>query len=210
MSQESKAVVPPDKQAMRRHLRAQRRSLAPQRSRGLDALAIAAALSTLLDDLTVSPPSAPGEQQPHDGQLCVAIYRSLPTEPPTEALAEMLHGRGVRVIVPEMLADRDLDWHDLRADGSEGPALGCQAVADARLILVPALAVDHLGTRLGQGGGSYDRALARRRDAVIVALVNDEEYAERRLPREAHDIRVDALITAGGGFRKIPKDPSAS
>jgi 5-formyltetrahydrofolate cyclo-ligase len=140
----------------------------------------------------------------------VAIYRSLPTEPPTQALAGMLHARGIPVIVPEMLPDRDLDWHELRADGSEGPALSPGAIAVALVILTPALAVDHSGTRLGQGGGSYDRGLARRRpDAVLVAVVNDEEYAIWPLPRDAHDVPVNAVITPGGGLWSI-SDPGSA
>jgi 5-formyltetrahydrofolate cyclo-ligase len=140
----------------------------------------------------------------------VAIYRSMPTEPPTEALAEMLHTGGVKVLVPEMLPDKDLDWHELRADGSEGPGLGSDAIGDAQVIFTPALAVDHSGTRLGQGGGSYDRALARRHpDAVVVAIVNDEEYAVQPLPRDAHDVRVNAVITPGSGLTPIPGTVSA-
>jgi 5-formyltetrahydrofolate cyclo-ligase len=113
------------------------------------------------------------------------------------------------VIVPETLPDLDLEWRELRADGSEGPRLGPEGIAAAQVILAPALSVDHTGTRLGQGGGCYDRALTRRRpDAVIVAIVNNEEYAERALPSDAHDVRVDAVITPGGGFCEIP-DPGS-
>lgn len=122
----------------------------------------------------------------------------------------MLHGRGLTVIVPEMLPDKDLDWHELRADGCEGPRLGSDAIRDARVIFTPALAVDRSGTRLGQGGGSYDRALARRHpDAVVVAIVNDEEYAVQPLPRDGHDVRVDAVITPGSGLMPIPGAESA-
>jgi 5-formyltetrahydrofolate cyclo-ligase len=93
----------------------------------------------------------------------------------------------------------------LRADGSEGPPLGLDAITAARLILTPGLAVDHSGTRLGQGGGCYDRALARRRpDALVVTIVNDQEYAARPLPHDAHDVPVDAVLTPGGGFSPIP------
>jgi 5-formyltetrahydrofolate cyclo-ligase len=188
-----------DKQMLRRQLRAQRRSLAPHRDRRADGDAIAAAVSAFLDTLPL-PAAGTGEHPAYSGRSCVAIYRSLPTEPPTDALAEMLHARGVAVIVPEMLDDMDLDWHGLRTDGSEGRALGVAAISDALLILTPGLAVDHSGTRLGQGGGSYDRALARRRpDAIVVAIVNDEEYAAWPLPRDAHDVRVNAVITPGLG-----------
>ena len=85
-----------------------------------------------------------------------------------------------------MLPDKDLDWHELKADGSEGhgsegPELGLEAIGDARV--TRALAIDHQGTRLAQGCGSSDRTLARRHpDANIVAIVNDEEYAVRALP----------------------------
>jgi 5-formyltetrahydrofolate cyclo-ligase len=203
-------AVPPDKQTLRRQLRAQRRSRARERDRTADAAAIAAAARALLDTLSL-PASGAREHPTSNGQLCVAIYRSLPTEPPTQALAEMLHARGMPVIVPEMLPDRDLDWHELRADGSEGPGLGLGAIATAFMILTPALAVDHSGTRLGQGGGSYDRTLARRNpDAVLVAIVNDEEYAIWPLPRDAHDVPVNAVITPGGGLSLISDPRSAA
>ncbi|WP_448631407.1 5-formyltetrahydrofolate cyclo-ligase [Cellulomonas soli] len=67
---------------------------------------------------------------------------------------------------------------------------------------MPALAVDTAGTRLGQGGGWYDRALAHARPGVrTVALVYPEELYEagvRPLPREPHDRRVDAVATPDG------------
>jgi 5-formyltetrahydrofolate cyclo-ligase len=208
MSHDAEPPFPPDKRALRRRLRGQRRSLAPQRDRSADADAIAAAASALLDTLA-PPPSDAGEHPAYDGRLCVAIYRSLPVEPPTRALAEMLLARGVRVIVPETLPDFDLEWHELLADGSEGPRLGLAGISSAHLILAPALSVDHTGTRLGQGGGCYDRALARRRPgAAVVAIVNDEEYAGSPLPFDAHDVRMDAVITPGGGFTPIP-DPGS-
>jgi 5-formyltetrahydrofolate cyclo-ligase len=123
----------------------------------------------------------------------------------------MLHARHVMVIVPETLPDFDLQWHELRADGSEGPRLGLGGIAAAFVILAPALSVDHTGTRMGQGGGCYDRALARRRpDAVVVAIVNDEEYAAGPLPFDAHDVRVHAVITPGGGFSQIPEPGSVA
>jgi 5-formyltetrahydrofolate cyclo-ligase len=204
MSEDPQTAAPPDKQTLRRQVRAQRRSLAPQRDRGADGDAIAAGVGALLDTLVLSP-AGTGGRRAYGGQACVAIYRSLPTEPPTEALAKMLHARGVAVIVPETLDDMDLDWHGLRADGSEGPALGLGAIGEALVIVTPALAVDYTGARLGQGGGSYDRALARRRpDAVLVAIVNDEEYAQWPLPHDAHDVRVNAVITPGLGLAPIP------
>lgn len=203
MNQGTEHTVPPGKWPLRRQLRARRRSLLPQRDRDADADAIAATAGTLLDTLSLAQERA-GGHSPYDEQPCVAIYRSLPLEPPTEALAKMLHSRHARVIVPETLPDFDLEWHELRSDGSEGPRLGLEGITAAQLILTPALSVDHTGTRLGQGGGCYDRALARRRPgATVVAIVNDEELTAGPLPFDAHDLRVDGVITPGGGFREI-------
>jgi 5-formyltetrahydrofolate cyclo-ligase len=203
MSHKAQTGEAADKDAVRRELRAGRRSLAPQRDRGADAEAIAAAASALLDTLLL-PLRDSREHPAYDEVLCVAIYRSLALEPPTEALAAMLHSRGARVIVPETLPDFDLQWRELRPDGSEGPRLGTDGIGDARVIFAPALAVDHTGIRLGQGGGCYDRALPRRRpDAVVVAIVNDQEYAARALPCDPHDVRMDAVITPGGGLSPI-------
>jgi 5-formyltetrahydrofolate cyclo-ligase len=208
MSYKDEPTFPRDKQTLRRQLRAQRRTLAPQRDRSADAKAIATAASTLVDTIAFS---RAGEHLTDDGQPCVAIYRSLPTEPPTRALAEMLHERNVTVIVPETLPDFDLEWHELLADGSEGPRLGLDGISAAHLILTPALSVDRTGNRLGQGGGCYDRALARRRpDAAIVAIVNDEEFGGSQLPLDAHDVRVDAVITPAGGYCPIPAPGSVA
>jgi len=204
MSQVVEPADPSDKQPLRRLLRARRRSLLPQQDRAADAAAIAASASALLDSLSLPPSSEGGHPEASD-RPCVAIYRSLPYEPPTEALARMLHARGFQVIVPETLPDLDLEWRELRADGSEGPRLGLEGIAAARVILTPALAIDHSGNRLGQGGGCYDRALARRRpDALVVAIVNDQEYVPEPLPRDDHDVPVDAVITPGRGLEPIP------
>ena len=58
-----------------------------------------------------------------------------------------------------------------------GDSLGLDGIAEAVLVLAPALAVDAAGRRLGQGGGSYDRALART-DAPVLAVVFDDELIE--------------------------------
>jgi 5-formyltetrahydrofolate cyclo-ligase len=62
--------------------------------------------------------------------------------------------------------------------------------------VVPALAVDHRGTRLGQGGGWYDRALRfARPGALLLALVHDGEDLDTELPRDPHDVPVSAVAT---------------
>jgi 5-formyltetrahydrofolate cyclo-ligase len=85
-----------------------------------------------------------------------------------------------------------------------GPRLGATAIGAAEVVVVPAVAVDRDGTRLGRGGGYYDRALRLARpDAVVVALVYDDELVDR-LPRLEHDRPVTAVVTPSGGWQALP------
>lgn len=140
---------------------------------------------------------------------CVALYASTGAEPGTDHLRAALRRFGVRVLLPVPLPDGRLDWApddgDLRpADGPGGPVpagarLGVQGVRQAHVVLVPALAVDTLGNRLGQGGGYYDRCLPLLDPSVpVIALVHDGEVldaAVEPVPAEPHDLPVDAVIT---------------
>jgi 5-formyltetrahydrofolate cyclo-ligase len=123
----------------------------------------------------------------------VAAYLSLGGEPGTGPLMSVL--AGTRVIVPVLLPDRDLDW-TLTEDPDA--SLGLDAIADASVVLVPALAVDRNGHRLGRGGGSYDRALTRvRQEQPVLAVVHDDEVLEA-VPVEHHDVSVDGALTPSG------------
>jgi 5-formyltetrahydrofolate cyclo-ligase len=68
--------------------------------------------------------------------------------------------------------------------------------------VVPALAVDRTGLRMGRGGGSYDRVLARADRAYSVALLHDGELLEK-VPAEPHDRRVRAVITPTEGLSEL-------
>lgn len=137
------------------------------------------------------------------GARRVAAFDALPTEVPTRRLLDDLVAAGYVVLVPVLLADKDLDWQEWPAPHT--PHLGLTAVATCDVVLVPALAVDRDGRRLGQGGGSYDRALPRRAPgAPVVALVADEEYVDGPLPVDAHDCPVDAVLTPSDGLRHLP------
>lgn len=145
---------------------------------------------------------------------CVAAYVSRPAEPDTLPLIERLADRGVRVLLPVLGAGLQRDWAwftsaddlQVRAPGRPpepgGETLGAGALAMADAVVAPALAVDTGGTRLGQGGGWYDRVLEHARDGVVVvATVFPEEVydvAERPLPRERHDRAVDLIATPDG------------
>jgi 5-formyltetrahydrofolate cyclo-ligase len=137
----------------------------------------------------------------------VAAYVSVPGEPGTGPLLDALLGRGRHVLLPVLLPDDDLDW--ARFDGSlvaagrgllepPGPRLGPEAIATADVVLVPALAVDRAGVRLGRGGGSYDRALGRVPVGTpTCALLHDGELLDS-VPSEPHDRPVSAAATPSG------------
>jgi 5-formyltetrahydrofolate cyclo-ligase len=139
----------------------------------------------------------------------VAAYLSIGTEPSTAELLDALRSRDVRLLVPVLRDDLDLEWaiYENRTRLSPGPRglwvpdgerLGVAAVADADVVIAPALAVGPDGSRLGRGGGSYDRALARVGPGrPVVALLYDGELA-LDVPAEPHDRRVTiAVIPAG-------------
>lgn len=150
---------------------------------------------------------------------CVAAYVSVGREPGTGPLIDALRETGVEVLLPILLPDGELDW--ARYDGPDeliraarglleptGTPLGPAAVASAEVIVVPGLAADRHGGRLGRGGGSYDRVLARRlRRAFTCMLLHDGELLDMPVPREAHDVPVDAAATPSGlrRFRSGPR-----
>lgn len=79
----------------------------------------------------------------------------------------------------------------------DGEARGAESLGEADLIVIPALAASADGTRLGQGGGWYDRALMHRSPGVpVVAAIFDDEVLEAGvIPAEPHDVPVDAIVT---------------
>jgi 5-formyltetrahydrofolate cyclo-ligase len=168
-----------DKARLRADLLAERRARSPQ-----DLESARAALRAHVLDRAV-------------GVRLAAAYVPLHTEPGSLELLAELHARDVQVIVPLTLPDRDLDWVRWTPDG-EGSPLGLDAILRADLVLVPALAVARDGTRLGRGGGSYDRALARcSSGASVAALVFDDEVLDW-LPRDPWDVPVGAAVTPSG------------
>jgi 5-formyltetrahydrofolate cyclo-ligase len=154
------------------------------------------------------------------GRVC--CYVTIGTEPDTGPLLETLRERRVMALLPVLLPDGDLDWavdegkQALRPGprgtrSPAGPALGVDAITSADVVLVPGVAVDRSGVRLGRGGGSYDRALARVAGSTgtftAIVLYADEILDD--LPHEVHDQHVDAAITPAGVTR-FPASSDAS
>jgi 5-formyltetrahydrofolate cyclo-ligase len=146
----------------------------------------------------------------------VAAYYSVGAEPDTRGLVYALWKRGSYVLLPVLKADGDLDWAsyegpDSLVSGPRGllepgePPRGAGALARADAVLVPALAVDRVGNRLGRGGGSFDRALARVGPLVpLIALLYDDELVDH-VPAEPHDRPVRAVARPVSGITPVGK-----
>jgi 5-formyltetrahydrofolate cyclo-ligase len=149
----------------------------------------------------------------------VTAYAPVGPEPGGPDLPAVLAGAlpaGGALLLPVLLDDLDLDWAAYRPDSPlaaaglgmrvpAGPRLGTAAISRADLVIVPAVAVDRRGVRLGRGGGSYDRALARvGPDVLVVAPLHDGELVDA-VPAEPHDRRVRAVITPAAGLVRLPR-----
>lgn len=145
----------------------------------------------------------------------VCAYVPVGSEPGSPALLDRLVGLGARVLLPVAREDESgqpqpLQWGIYRADGlvdaafglrePAPPWLGVEAIASAAVVLVPALAVDRTGVRLGRGAGFYDRSLPLADPAArLVAVVRDDELVNR-LPDEDHDVPMTHALTPGLGL----------
>jgi len=98
--------------------------------------------------------------------------------------------RGIQILLPHLLDDSSLEW----IDSESRENLGITGISLAQVVVVPALSVDASGMRIGQGGGSYDRAL-KLNSGWKVCLLHDGEIFEGDLPQEAHDQKVNAVVT---------------
>ncbi len=167
------------------------RRLVPSAQHAEEATALAAAVGSI-----------PGDP--------VCCYLPIGTEPGSLAMIDALAPR--RVLLPVVTGATPLDWAGYDGPDSlvngpfgllepAGPRLGPAAIGLAELVLVPALAVDRAGTRLGRGGGHYDRSLPLVRPGTpLVAVVRDVELVDE-LPAEPHDVRMTAALTPVGGLR---------
>ncbi len=125
----------------------------------------------------------------------VTAYTALRGEPDLGDAFTRLRGKGVQVLLPVLLPDRDLRFQPVGSD-EEVP------LSEADAVIVPAVAADRTGRRLGRGGGSYDRALSRVRPGVLViAVVHASELLDE-VPAEPHDRRVGAVL-AGATLLRV-------
>lgn len=191
------------KPAARTALRARRLAL-PASERGTMARHLAATVLEYLEGTDAA-----------KEKVLVAGYLDLPPEPPVMDLLFQLHAAGHPIVVPVCEAERRLTWVDWfpgvpLAKSRYGPLLEpvgprrpVEALPELRLVLVPALAIDRRGNRIGQGGGYYDRMLAGLRvanpAAELVGVIHDSELLpEGSFPVEPFDVPLPAVFTPSG------------
>jgi 5,10-methenyltetrahydrofolate synthetase len=145
----------------------------------------------------------------------VCAYVPVGTEPGSMDMLDMLLRRAGRVLLPVARTTADntplpLSWGEYRpgtlTTGRWGlleppqPWLPASALAQAGVVLVPALAVDRRGVRLGRGRGFYDRSLGGRDPhARLIAIVRDAEVLDE-LPADPHDIPMTHALTPRRGL----------
>ncbi|RDI51750.1 5-formyltetrahydrofolate cyclo-ligase [Nocardia mexicana] len=144
----------------------------------------------------------------------IAAYVPIRGEPGSIAMLDALRSAGSRVLLPVTGAPGPLDWAEYGDAEALRPArfglleptgarMSPAAIESAAVILIPALAVDRRGVRLGRGAGYYDRTLpAADPAAALIAVVRDDELV-RRLPEEPHDRRMGWALTPGGGLHRL-------
>jgi len=148
----------------------------------------------------------------------VCAYVPVGSEPGSAELINSMLRHEVRVLLPVARHDAvglpvPLLWGEYRPGGLVQARFGLQepiepwlpadAIAAATVVLVPALAVDRGGVRLGRGAGFYDRSLPlAATGARLVAVVRDDELVDR-LPAEPHDVRMTHALTPSGGLTAL-------
>jgi 5-formyltetrahydrofolate cyclo-ligase len=153
-----------------------------------------------------------------DGSSTVCAYVPVGAEPGSIATLDVLRARAGRVLLPVARTTADdrpmaLQWGEYQPGQlvaarlgllePAGPWLPATALQEARVVLVPALAVDRTGVRLGRGRGFYDRTLIHRnRRARLIAVVRDEELLDE-LPCEPHDVPMTHALTPGRGLIEL-------
>ena len=149
-----------------------------------------------------------GDTLPVEPGLVVSGFFPIWSEADIRPLMARLRARGARLCLPVVMDRETIVFRELvpGADlvdtgfGTRGPGPDA-AVLDPDMLLVPLSAFDASGNRIGYGAGHYDRAIARLREKgrhprLIGIAFDCQEVAE--VPFEAHDVRLEAVLTESG------------
>lgn len=138
----------------------------------------------------------------------IAMYVSVKNEPDTYLALDTLSELGVRILLPKLGPGLNRMWAEYECDDlvSEAPGrppspkgdpLPAEVIEEADVIIVPALAVNQSGTRLGQGGGWYDRMLKQNVTDKVGALIYPWEFVSNSLPYDEQDVHVPWVLQPG-------------
>lgn len=140
----------------------------------------------------------------------IAGYAPLKGEVDPLPLLRQLSAMGCTIALPVAEADKPLSFHTWRPGEPLIPgAFGAREPHELSprlrpsLLIVPLVAFDTEGWRLGRGGGFYDRTIAELRAAGPVVTVGVAFAAQRvpQVPRERHDQRLDWIVTEEGALK---------
>ncbi len=197
-----------DKQRLRRELRALLAALPPATKRH-GGEAVARHLSPLLPR-----PASPCSSEQGSPEEAVAFFASSDDELDTRPLDDLLRARGIARALPRIVGDDlvfhliDGEAHALPRDrfGIPTPLASSPTVAlsACTLVVIPGLAFDGDGGRIGYGRGYYDRALAGVDRQRMVAVFLDEQRVDR-VPMAAGDVRLPRLCTPARGVVVVDK-----
>ncbi|MGL4196580.1 MAG: 5-formyltetrahydrofolate cyclo-ligase [Allorhizobium sp.] len=149
-----------------------------------------------------------GDALPVEPGVVISGFFPIRSEADVRPLMARLKTRGARLCLPVVIDRETIVFRELVAGaelidtgfGTRGPGPDA-AVLDPDLLLVPLSAFDAEGNRIGYGAGHYDRAIARLREKgrhprLIGIAFDCQEVAE--VPYEAHDVRLEAVLTESG------------
>ena len=182
-------MINDEKKLLRDKIKAYRKNLSPKKKEKLDRGVLENVLSS-------------GELSKHKLILC---YISTYIEVDTKGILSYCHENGIKTAVPRCVGKRKMDFYYYNSDSiTEVSKYGIiepvpennTLVTDFNdaLCIVPALAYDKSGYRLGYGGGFYDTFIEKHENMTTMGICYSENILDA-VPREPHDRYVDILIT---------------
>ena len=187
----------PTRSALRRHFRNARRALTPSAA-SKNAQLITEHLLALAEV---------------EAAQTIATFVAFDGEPDLTTFAEACRALGKTTVLPRIVSDTEMSFHgvagsDALEDNRFGIAEPSASVPEVMLseidvMLLPLVAFDARGTRLGMGAGYYDRALSKvaHRRPFLVGIAHTLQRSADPLPRETWDATLDAAVTEAGTHR---------
>jgi 5-formyltetrahydrofolate cyclo-ligase len=129
----------------------------------------------------------------------IGCYLPFGSEPATDSFIELAKAEGIEIACPRIESDGRMVMAVLESEtkpselGFREPTGKVVESKDLELIVIPALAIDHKGQRLGRGAGYFDRFLEQYKGRTV-GLVYDSEFLPE-VPSETHDLPVSMVVT---------------